>query len=75
MRTGRPIEVDLILLLQPQLPQTAAQLQGELFVLDKAHVGVARQLEIGPLLIDFLLDTVDNLLDFLNFFVHSNQAS
>jgi len=55
--------MDPAVLLESQLPQPAAQLEGQLLVLDEALVGVAAQLVVRPLALDLLLDAIDDLLD------------
>lgn len=57
--------MDLVGLLQTELSQSTAELQGQLLVFDKALVAVATHLKVGPLLVDLLLDTINDLLDLL----------
>lgn len=59
------VKVDLVGLLQTELSQSTAELQGQLLVFDKALVAVAAHLKVGPLLVDLLLDTINDLLDLL----------
>lgn len=75
VRTRRTIEVNLAVLLQPQLPQPTAQLQRQLLILHKALVGIGAQLKVVPVLINLLLNAIDHLLDLLVLDMGLDQAT
>lgn len=57
--------MNFISLAEAQTAQPRTKLQGKLLELDKRQIRVATELEIGPFLVDFLLDPIDYLLHLL----------
>ena len=81
MRHGQPIgtrstvQMDLIILLQPQLAQPSTQLEGQLFILAETLEGVRAQLVKRPLFVDQLLHAIDDLLHLLIVDVGADETS
>jgi hypothetical protein len=75
MSTGSSEDVYAVALDHAKLPVASTDLQRQLFILGEAQVFVRAQLEICPLLVNLLLLTVHDLLNFLGLLVSLEELS